>query len=212
MLRYRRVAGSLLNSSWGAGFSARLEHEPTNFPASPLALMRKFMSMIKTIALAIRIAPQAAIRCDGIVGGSCSWYKYPQVGFLEILPYLMATWALKVASGLHVCTCMCVCSWVSMCGTYIFTAGVLQSSGQDLGCSSPQCLPLPLGTEHMELPLFLLTQRVTITHLIKTEERYEWTSQVDGENKMLMVHPSSLLSTLEKCVTRNPYMAGKCFN
>lgn len=59
-----------------------------------------------------------------------------------------------------------------MCGTYMFTAGVLQSSGQDLGCSSPQCLPLPLGTEHVELPLLLLTQRVAITHL-KTKKRHK---------------------------------------
>lgn len=60
-----------------------------------------------------------------------------------------------------------------MCGTYIFTAGVLQSSGQDLGCSSSQRLSLSLATEHMELPLFLLSQRVAIAHLVKTEERYE---------------------------------------
>lgn len=53
-----------------------------------------------------------------------------------------------------------------MCGTYIFTAGVLQSSRQDLGCSSPQCLPLPLGTEHVELPFLLLCQSVAITHLV----------------------------------------------
>lgn len=67
--------------------------------------------------------------------------------------------------------CMCVCSGVSTYGTYMFTAGVLQSSGQDLGCSSPQCLPLPLGTEHVELSLLLLTQRVAITHLRKKKDR-----------------------------------------
>lgn len=66
---------------------------------------------------------------------------------------------------------MCVCSGVSTYGTYMFTAGVLQSSGQDLGCSSPQCLPLPLGTEHVELSLLLLTQRVAITHLRKKKDR-----------------------------------------
>lgn len=163
MLRYWRVSGSLLKSSWGTGFSTRLDHEPPNFPASPLTLIRKFMSMIKTTELAwirlihwIRIVPQAAICWDGIVGCSCSWYKYPQVGFLKLLPYIMAIRGLKVASGLQVCICMCVCWWVSMCGTYIFTACVLQSSGQDFGCSSPQCLSLPLSTEHMQLPLFLL--------------------------------------------------------
>lgn len=58
--------------------------------------------------------------------------------------------------------------------TYIFTAGVLQSSGQDLGCSSPKCLPLPLGTEHMKLLLLLLRQRVTITDLWKEREESEW--------------------------------------
>lgn len=51
------------------------------------------------------------------------------------------------------------------CGTYTFTAGVLQSSGQDLGCSSPQRLSLPLGAEHVELPLLLLGQRVAVAHL-----------------------------------------------
>lgn len=56
-------------------------------------------------------------------------------------------------------------------GTYIFTASVLQSSGQDLGCSSPKCLPLPLGTEHMKLLLLLLRQRVTITDLWKEREK-----------------------------------------
>lgn len=161
--------------------------------------MRKFMSMIKTITLAIRIVPAAVIRWDGTVGGCCSRYKYPQVGFREILSSLMAIWALKVTSGLHVCTCVCARSWVAMCGTYIFAAGVLQSSGQDLGCSSPQCFPLPLGAEHVELPLFLLTQGVAITHLIKTEEKYEWTSQADVGNKKALnsVHP--LLLILHLC-------------
>lgn len=51
------------------------------------------------------------------------------------------------------------------CGTYTFTAGVLQSSGQDLGCSSSQCFSLPLRTEHVKLPLLLLSQRVAVAHL-----------------------------------------------
>lgn len=78
----------------------------------------------------------------------------------------MAIRALNHGSHLHVYICMCVCSWVFVCGTYIFTAGVLQSSGQDLGCSSPQCFPLSLGTEHLQLPLFLLSESVAITHLV----------------------------------------------
>lgn len=60
---------------------------------------------------------------------------------------------------------VCVLSGVSTCGAYVFTAGVVQRSGQDLGCSSPKCLPLPLGTEHVDLPLFLLRERVAVAHL-----------------------------------------------
>lgn len=142
MLRYKRLAGSLPHSSGGTGLSAWLEHEPPNFPASPLALMRKFMSMIKTIALAIRIVPGAVIRWDGTVGGCCSRYKYPQVGFREILSLLMAMWALKVTSGLHVCTCMCVLMGIRVwnihfrsgcvaklgAGSWVFLSPVLPSS------------------------------------------------------------------------------------
>ncbi len=57
------------------------------------------------------------------------------------------------------------------CCAYIFTAGVLQSSGQDLGRPSPQCFPLPLGAEHVKLPLFLLRERLAIADLVKTEDR-----------------------------------------
>jgi len=82
-----------------------------------------------------------------------------------------------------VCVCVCVCRlMLSTCGTYMFTAGVVQSSGQDLGCSSPQCLPLPLGTEHVDLPLFFLRQRVAVTHLKerkKERKREREMSEVD---------------------------------
>lgn len=52
MLSFKLGAGNWLNSSRGTGISARLEHEPPNFPASSHGLMRTFMSVIKTIALA----------------------------------------------------------------------------------------------------------------------------------------------------------------
>lgn len=49
---------------------------------------------------------------------------------------------------------------------YVFTAGVLQSSGEDLGYPSPQCFPFSLVAEYLELPLFLLCERVAIAHLL----------------------------------------------
>lgn len=59
----------------------------------------------------------------------------------------------------------------TVCGTYTLTAGVLQGSGQDLWGSPPKGLPLPLVTEHVKLPLFLLSERVAVTHLAETKQR-----------------------------------------
>lgn len=132
---------------WGTGSSAWLEHKAPNFLAFPLPpLMRKFMSVIKTLAVAIRLVPQAANHGVG------EWRVVPtrdisthMLACFKIVPYSIST--------------------MGVCGTYTFTAGVLQSSGQDLGCSSSQCFSLPLGTEHVELPLFFLSQRVAVAHL-----------------------------------------------
>lgn len=126
-------------------------------PLSPL--MRKFMSVIKTLAVAIRLVPKAANHGGG------EWRVVPthdinthMLVCFEIVPYSIST--------------------MGACGTYTFTAGVLQSSGQDLGCSSSQCLSLSLGTKHMELPLFLLSQRVAVAHLEEPRRRVwaEWTN------------------------------------
>lgn len=109
-------------------------------------LMRKFMSVIKTFAVAIRLVPQADNHRVGEwrVVPTCDISTHMLVCF-KIVPYSIRT--------------------MGACGTYTFTAGVLQSSGQDLGCSSSQCFSLSLGTEHIKLPLFLLSQRVAVAHL-----------------------------------------------
>lgn len=116
------------------------------FLLSPSPLMRKFMSVIKTFAVAIRLVPQAANHGVG------EWRVVPA---RDISTYMLVHFKI-VPYG--ICT-------MGACGTYTFTAGVLQSSGQDLGCSSSQCFSLSLGTEHMKLPLFLLRQRVAVAHL-----------------------------------------------
>lgn len=104
------------------------------------------MSVIKTLSVAIRLVPQAANH---------------GVGERRVV--------LTPDISTHMLVCFkivpCSISIVGACGTYTFTAGVLQSSGQDLGCSSSQCFSLSLGTEHMKLPLFLLSQRVAVAHL-----------------------------------------------
>lgn len=119
-------------------------------PLSPL--MRKFMSVIKTLAVAIRLVPKAANHGGG------EWRVVPthdinthMLVCFDIVPYSIST--------------------MGACGTYTFTAGVLQSSGQDLGCSSSQCLSLSLGTKHMQLSLFLLSQRVAVAHLEEPRRR-----------------------------------------
>lgn len=121
------------------------------------------MLVIKTLAVAIRLVPQAANH-----GGGEWWVvltrdksTYMLVCF-EIVPYSIST--------------------MGACGTYTFTAGVLQSSGQDLGCSSSQCFPLSLGAEHVQLPLFLLSQRVAVAHLGEPQ------SKLSRENKLRNVN------------------------
>lgn len=62
---------------------------------------------------------------------------------------------------------------------------MLQSSRQDLGCSSPQCLSLPLGAEHVKLPLLLLGERVAVTQLGRKErgERERERDEVTNEKR-----------------------------
>ena len=58
-----------------------------------------------------------------------------------------------------------------MLDAHMFAAGVLKGSGQDLGCSPTQRLPLSLGAEHLQLTLLLLSQRLAVTHLEEEEEK-----------------------------------------
>lgn len=107
MLSYRSLAGNWPDSSWGTGFSARLEHEPPNFPASSLPLMRTFMPVIKTIALANQDCG-LGVPCPEIGKwefAACDIYNFRrrQVGFL---PYLMVKKSIKWCK--FVCVCPCV--------------------------------------------------------------------------------------------------------
>lgn len=49
--------------------------------------------------------------------------------------------------------------------TYMLTNAVEKIAGQQFHCAPPQCFLLPLHTEHKELLLLLLTERLAVTHL-----------------------------------------------
>lgn len=75
-LRCRLAAGNLQDSLRGTGCSAWLEREPSNFPTSPLALMRRFVPVIKTIALANQDGAWGAAQLwDGMANVRCWGYK-----------------------------------------------------------------------------------------------------------------------------------------
>lgn len=143
------------NSLRGTCFSTRIEREPPNFPTSSLALMRKFMSMIKTIMLANQSLEQPCVGMEQWVLTACdinnlkptSWFPSLPYGYMSIksckwsscvhmharaLLFRVNVWHLHFHSG-------CVAELGA--GSWVFLSPVLPSSSGHWTCATPSFPP-----------------------------------------------------------------------